>query len=395
MKHFKRRFAALLATLMLTSTFCGLAAPIGAVPAEFRIDASDLDVIEQELSISLYHREDGLFHMESVRSYPCKVNRVTQDASFFIQANGDGVWVTVDYLTDLNGDGVYEFLVDDSAPLWDRMDTQMGLIEQRGDDISFLSDGQTYILSAEDLLARSRQAVQNRSSDGPYSLNLAQSAPSVKQFPLCMIQIHCADSAGGPDHVQTYYLQLYGNVLIPTDVSPADWYYEAVEYALEQGYFSGTDDGNFLPDQPLTRAQMAQVLWTMGGCQQAPAAQFFDVSPSSWFYPAVAWCKQEGIIAGYTSYLFAPNDPLSWEQMITILHRYAQYTNSSMRANANLSDFSDYNDISSWAIDSMRWAITHKLIPPTADALRPTATVSRAELAAVLYAYELNLSLYR
>lgn len=393
MKHFKRLLAVLLAAMAASSISCALAAPARA--AEFRIDASEMDVVDRELSVALYQRENGQFQLDGIRQYPCKVNRATQDASFFIQVNTQGVWVTVDYLTDVNGDGVYELLVDDSAPVWDVMDAQERLSGQPEEGAPLLTDGQTYILFSDYLLARSRQAAQDRKPDGSQPLDLEQNGTVPKQFPLCMVQIHCADPGGGSDQVQTYYLQLYGGVLIPNDVSPSDWYYDAVEYALEQGYFSGTDGGLFLPDQPITRAQLAQVLWTMGGCQQAPAAQFFDVSPSEWFYAAVSWCRQEGMIAGYTSYLFAPNDPLSWEQMLTILHRYAQNAGSNMRASADLSAFSDWEDVSPWAVDSLRWAVTHKLVSGTDGTLRPGATVTRAELASVLYSYQLNLSLYR
>lgn len=388
MKHLKRLLAVLLAAALTAAASTSLAAPAGT--AEFRIDASGMDVVERELSVALYRREDGRFQLDQTRQYPCKVNRATQDASFFIQADGEGVWVTVDYLTDINGDGAYELLVDDSAPVWDVMDAQERLAGQPAEGPPLLTGGQTYILSSDSLLARSAQAVQDRTQEAPHALDLEQSADA-KQFPLCMIQIHCGDSGA----TQTYYLQLCGSVLMPTDISPSDWYYDAVEHALEQGYFSGADDGRFLPGQPITRAQLAQVLWTMGGCQQAPAAQFFDVSPSEWFYQAVSWCRQEGMIAGYTTYLFAPNDPLSWEQMLTILHRYAQYTGSNMRISADLSLFSDFDQVSPWAADSLRWAITHKLISSDGGVLRPGDSVTRAELASVLYAYELNLSLYR
>lgn len=385
MKHNRRWLAGLMAAVISAAIPWSCAAP-----AEFRIDASGRDVVEQEIAVDLYRRADGQFQADGTRQYSCRLNRATRDASFFIQTDADGVWVTVDYLTDVNGDGVYEMLVDENTPVWDVMDAQGGLAPQQGGEAGRLAGDQTYILSAELLLVRSQQAVKDRVSGGASPLDVGQGGAARQQAALCMIQIHHAE-----DSTQTYYLQIYGNVLIPTDISLSDGYYDAVEYALEQGYFAGTDSGLFLPDKELSRAELAQVLWTMGGCQQAPAAQFFDVPSSEWYYQAVAWCKQEGMIAGYTSYLFAPGDPLSWEQMVTILHRYAQRSGSNMRANADLSGFSDAGDISGWALESMRWAVTHQLISGTAGMLRPGDPVTRAELASVLYAYEMNLSLYR
>ena len=129
MKHLKRLLAVLLAAALTAAASTSLAAPAGT--AEFRIDASGMDVVERELSVALYRREDGRFQLDQTRQYPCKVNRATQDASFFIQADGEGVWVTVDYLTDINGDGTYELLVDDSAPVWDVMDAQERLDSRR------------------------------------------------------------------------------------------------------------------------------------------------------------------------------------------------------------------------------------------------------------------------
>ena len=108
-------------------------------------------------------------------------------------------------------------------------------------------------------------------------------------------------------------------MLIPPDVSPSDSYYEAVKYVLAQGYFSGTDDGRFDPSGELTRAQLSQVLWTMGGSLNSKMSQFSDVTSNDWFYRSVSWCQQEELIAGYSTTTFAPDDRLSREQMISIL----------------------------------------------------------------------------
>ena len=399
MKSFRRWLAAVLAAAAVctASVSYTLALPAETPFADLRIDASDLDIPERSISVNLYHRdENGQFQPDSIREYTCKLNRATRDAAFFIQANTDHVWVSVDYLTDINGDGIYEMLEDLENPVWDVMDPQGVLTQhQPGADIPVLTGGQPYILSPEMLTHRSQQAIQSRMTGGSCALDVGQGSIDRQEFPLCMVRLHHTDPAGGQDYEQTYYLQIYDNVLIPVDVSPSDWYYDAVGFVLSRGYFSGASSGLFLPNGQLSRAQLAQVLWAMSGSPKAQDTQFSDVASTDWFYKAVSWCQQEGLIAGYSSGIFAPNALLSREQMATILYRYAQYDGVSLLASADLSQFSDGADTALWAAESMRWAVTHDIISTFDNALHPGAIVSRAELAAALYSYELNLKVYR
>ena len=151
------------------------------------------------------------------------------------------------------------------------------------------------------------------------------------------------------------------------------------------------EDGRFRPDDPLSRGQLAQVLWTVGGCLESDGSRFSDAAPGDWYYPAVSWCQQVGLIAGYEDGTFAPDTPLTREQLASILYRYARYAGSSLRATADLSQYNDHQAISPWAGDSMRWAVSNRLLTAEDNALRPADTVSRGELAAALYAYDINL----
>lgn len=395
-KRYKRWMAAALAAVMTAalSISSGLALPAAEPFAEFRIDATGNDIRDRTISVALYRRDkSGQFQVDDTVEYTCKLNRATMDAGFFIQPKADGVWVTVDYLTDMNGDGTYELLDGDDSPVWDVMDLQGSLAPAAEEGAPTLTNGETYILAPELLVHRSKEAVQARTAGGAAPLDVGQGDVASQDFPLCMIKLHRTDPADGEDYVQTYYLEIYDRVLIPFDISPGSWYYDAVKFVLAEGYFAGTDDGLFVPDGPLTRAQLAQVLWTMAGSPVAGATQFTDVASSDWFYTAVSWCQQEDLLAGYADGTFSPNDLLSREQMVSVLHRYARYTGSNLRGTADLSQFSDGDQVSSWAVDSMRWALTNGLITGTGDALRPADTVARAELASVLHAYDLNLGL--
>lgn len=394
MKRRKRWLAALLAAAMTASLSLSsiLAAPEEELFADFRIDASDMDIPDRTISVNLYRRQDGVFQVADSVEYACRVNRVTGDASFYIQPSADGVWASVDYLTDLNGDGTYELLDGGDDPVWDVLTLQGGLaLPAEGTEAPALASAQTYILSGETLKSRYQQAVQNRFTGNSHSLDVGQGPVSKQDYPLCMVKLHHTDPSGGEDRVQTYYLELYGAVLVPPDVSPGNWYYEAVQFTLAQGYFSGTDDGRFDPSGLLTRAQLAQVLWTMGGSLNAKPARFSDVAPTDWFCHSVSWCQQEELIVGYDADTFAPQDHLSREQMISILFRYARHTGAALRITADLSQFSDATDVSPWALDSMRWAVTNGLVSSSETTLRPGDSVTRAELAATLYSYQMNL----
>lgn len=407
MKRTKRWAAGLLATAVMTAASVSYSFAASAeVPfGEFRIEASNKDNQEREISVDIYRRDDsGVFQADTKREYVCKLNRVTtratttSGADFFILAYLPDVWVSVDYLTDVNGDGVYELLDGADDPVWDLMDTQADpqdiLVQlQPGSSAASLTVGQHYKLSPELLAYRYRQAVQDRVPGGSFPLDVGQAASSRQTFPLCMVKLHHTDPADLQDYVQTYYLQIYDDVLVPFDISPSDWYYDAVIFGLSQGYFSGTDKGLFCPESALTRAQLAQVLWTMSDSQETEGSCFSDVAQTDWFYSPVSWCQQEGLITGYSAERFGPNDLLTREQLVTVLHRYARYSGTSLRSTADLSRFADRDAVSSWALDSVRWAVTNGLISSFSETLAPQDNVSRADLAETLYAYTLNAGL--
>lgn len=398
MRRYRRWIAGLLAAGVLTavSIFAGLAVSPAVPFAELRINASGMDTPERSISVDVYRREGGgLFQVDSSGEYTCRLNRVTRDAGLYIQASAEGVWVSVDYLTDVNGDGICELLEDTDAPVWDVMDARGALARpQPGSAAPTLTSGQPYILSPDLLVYRHRQAVQERLAGGSSVLDEGLTSAARQDFSLCMVRLHRTDPADGQDYTQTYYLQIYDDVLIPFDVSPEDPFYNAVLFCLYNGYFTGTGGGCFSPDTPLTRAQLAQVLWSKAGSpklEDIPQSQFADVSPDDWFCPAVTWCEYEKLISGYSPDTFAPNDLLTREQMVSILCRYTRNSGYSLRATADMSLFSDLSSVSPWAYDSMRWAATNLLIDTASGLLLPKQAVTRSELAEALYCYDTNL----
>ena len=398
MSAFKRWTAAALA-LTLTLALAASVSPVLAVPAaepfaDFRIDASDMDVPDRTLSIDLYRRSgDGSFlpaadTADSNSTLSCKVNQVTEDAAFYIQPKADGVRAMVDYLTDVNGDGLYELLDGGDNPAWDALDPLNNLVP--GESTPLVS-GQTYIMSAEMLSRRFEEASEARAQE--WGLE-----NSGQTFPLCRVTLRHTDEADGQEYEQLYYLEICGQILTPPDVPRDQWYYGAVEYSLVQGWFNGQEDGSFGPDGPLSRAQLAQVLWRVEGCpvlreveddQAAETPDFIDVLSIDWFSQAAAWCRQEGLITGYTDGTFLPNAPLTREQLASVLQRYAAYAGHGGPPLADaLDQYSDTESVSSWAYDSMCWAVSNRLLPVFDNVLRPGDTVTRAELAFALYTFQ-------
>lgn len=147
---------------------------------------------------------------------------------------------------------------------------------------------------------------------------------------------------------------------------PADaWYYEAVRFVDENGLMQGTGDGKFSPNQSMTRAMLVTVLWRQAGSPSAKAAPFTDVAKNAWYADAVAWAAENKIVNGMGNGLFSPNTALTREQFATILYRQ---NGEPERTPALGSHFVDKNSISSWALPAMCWAVDQKLLEGSTSA---------------------------
>lgn len=365
--------AALLAAMALSghaldSSFCS-----------FVIDAAAMDFPQQQISIHLYQpASSGQLQSAQVQQLDCTLNRVTSDASFYVQPSSAGVQVSVDYLTDLNSDGVYELIEGGGQALV----SQDSAILQPAGQAQALTAGQTYILSAQTLTQGYQQAVQARGQAGSSSyLGLASSGS--QRFPLCRVTL------SAQAQTLSYYVMIYDRVLLPLDVSSSSPYYSAVEYALSQGYLSGVGNGLFQPDAPVTRAQLAQILWRLGGSLAAAGVSFSDVSSDAWYYEAVSWCCSRGLMSGLPGNLFAPDVPLTREQTGLILYQYARLSKANVSYLADLSVYEDGDTVSSWAKTSLEWAVANGLLSSgSGDTIRPLDDITRGEMAMVLYAYD-------
>lgn len=173
------------------------------------------------------------------------------------------------------------------------------------------------------------------------------------------------------------------------DVGTGDWFYPDVMYVYANGLMLGTGGNRFNPHGTATRAMMATVLWRMAG-SPAPKTQasFTDTAAGQWYSDAVAWTAENGIFGGYGNGKFGTNDPITREQLATILYRFAAYCGDDMSASGDLTHFPDANRISTFAKQAMHWAVGAGLINGKGDgSLDPLGTASRAEIAALLHRF--------
>ncbi len=178
-----------------------------------------------------------------------------------------------------------------------------------------------------------------------------------------------------------------------TDVAADAWYANAVQYVVSKAYFNGTSADTFSPDRTMTRAMFVTVLGRMDGVDvsQYPNTPFADVPAGQWYTAYVEWASENGIVLGYGSETFGPDDPVTREQMAAILYRYAQFTGRDL-GGADASRFRGFRDadqVAEYAETPMIWATDQHLINGMGDAtLAPQETATRAEVAQLIRNFE-------
>lgn len=171
-----------------------------------------------------------------------------------------------------------------------------------------------------------------------------------------------------------------------SDVKSGNWFYDAVKYAYEQGLMTGTSATTFAPNGTMNRAMIVTVLYRL---EKSPAvtgaSKFTDVPAGQWYSDAVAWAAANKIVNGYDETTFGPMNAVTREQMAAILFRYEQVKGlENVTLEENLNRFPDQNKISAYAIPALQWAVGQKIINGNADGtLDPTGTATRAQVAQI------------
>lgn len=170
------------------------------------------------------------------------------------------------------------------------------------------------------------------------------------------------------------------------DVKEDAWYADAVDFTAGRGLFSGVGGGSFAPDETLNRGMVVTVLYALEDVgAQKTAGLFDDVAEDAWYAQGTAWAVEAGIVSGYGDGQFGPNDAITREQLALMLYRYAQYMKLSTGTGASLEAFGDEEEISSWAQQAMSWAVSAGILGGTPEGnLNPGGTATRAEAAVMV-----------
>ena len=167
-----------------------------------------------------------------------------------------------------------------------------------------------------------------------------------------------------------------------TDTTTDAWYHDGVHYCVEQGLMAGTSGTTFAPDQDASRAMIATILWRLAGSPAVNGPVMYeDVEQGQWYSEAICWAASEGVVVGYGNGEFGPNDAITREQLCTMLWRYA----GSPGAETSLSGYTDADSVSNFARQAMAWAVEQRIMTgTTSTTLSPQGMATRAQAAAML-----------
>lgn len=181
------------------------------------------------------------------------------------------------------------------------------------------------------------------------------------------------------------------NVADFSDVHPSDWYHDAVTYVSENELMNGTSGTTFSPNDTTSRGMIVTILYRLAGSPDMPEGNwgypYADVDASAYYSTPVYWARENDLVTGYSNDRFGPNDPITREQMAAILYRYADYLGLDTDTGFipdKYYEFPDYQAVSRYASKAMSWCVNHGVINGSNGKLNPQGTATRAEVAQIL-----------
>ena len=163
------------------------------------------------------------------------------------------------------------------------------------------------------------------------------------------------------------------------------WAASSINYVVEHGLFTGTAANTFSPNKTMTRGMLVTVMHRLAGKPEVGSSHFKDVNTNAYYSDAVAWASQNNIVHGVDSSHFAPDQPITREQLVQMLFNYAKANKLNINASQSLVAFTDGKKISTWAVDAMKWSVSNQLLSGKGNGmLDPKGAVSRAEVAAII-----------
>ena len=287
---------------------------------------------------------------------------------------------SVDYWQSWKHDNVYYFYMPDSD-----VNLYVDFTEAVSEHIVYVDKAANGSLKADTTWAADGQIVYvTATPDTGYVL----SSLFVKTAKGDQLKVYEAKKTGTyyfymPDQYVTVsaYFAPAASALPFNDVAYTSWYYDAVKFVYDKGIMDGVSYYRFAPDATITRGMVVTMLWRMAGEPYEAAAGFTDVAAGRYYTTAVAWAAKNGIVEGMTSTTFAPDQAITREQLASILYRYAKWLGFSGYG-SDISGYTDAGKVSSYAYDAMSWAVRSGVVTGTsAKVLDPQGTASRAAAA--------------
>lgn len=287
---------------------------------------------------------------------------------------------SVDYWQSWKHDNVYYFYMPDSD-----VNLYVDFTEAVSEHIVYVDKAANGSLKADTTWAADGQIVYvTATPDKGYVLN----SLFVKTAKGDQLKVYEAKKSGVyyfymPDQYVTVsaYFTPETSALPFNDVAYTSWYYDAVKFVYDKGIMDGVSYYRFAPDATITRGMVVTMLWRMAGEPYEAAAGFTDVAAGRYYTTAVAWAAKNGIVEGMTATTFAPDQAITREQLASILYRYAKWLGFSGYG-SDISGYTDAGKVSSYAYDAMSWAVRTGVVTGTsARVLDPQGTASRAAAA--------------
>lgn len=174
------------------------------------------------------------------------------------------------------------------------------------------------------------------------------------------------------------------------DISPDDWFYQSVMFVKDEGLMGGVSGDEFAPQESVTRAMLVVVLHRLEGEPKSESSKFVDVEDGQWCSDGISWAANAGIVNGVGEGMFEPDAPITREQIATIIYKYsAQKGKIDAQSIGIIAP--DKDKISDWALEGMSWAVGQGLINgKDGGVLDPGGEATRAEIATILMRFIQN-----
>ncbi|MDD6763099.1 MAG: S-layer homology domain-containing protein [Clostridiales bacterium] len=171
-----------------------------------------------------------------------------------------------------------------------------------------------------------------------------------------------------------------------SDVNEKDWFFSDVQYVRGKALMNGISETTFAPNDCTTRGMIVTILWRLDGDPQiVNKIPFSDVISEKYYYNAVGWASANRIVSGYNDTAFGPEDYITREQLAAILYRYASYKELNISSNKDINNFKDFEEISEYAVEAMKWANANGIITGiTSETISPKGNATRCQVAAIL-----------